>query len=144
MAGFLGSTVPIWDAAPLYPTLDTPILKRDMLVNNVPLGESLAASFASNAPTNTTASEERAEEQPGHTVVLMRRHGFTVQAPSLEMAVYRAIYTKINAKAQTGAMAVARDWGRGGVGGNDHGKQQELGLTEELVVGCGEMNERFQ
>ncbi|KPI37914.1 uncharacterized protein AB675_3134 [Cyphellophora attinorum] len=138
MAGFLGSNVPVWDAATLYDSLETPVSKRDMLVNNIPLGQSLASQFSSRSPETTTSKDDK----PTQTVVLMRRHGFSVQADSIEMAVYRGIYTKINAKAQTDAMAVARNW-EGTMGSNADGVQ-ELGLTQELVVGCTEMNERFQ
>lgn len=154
MAGFLGPNVPVWDAAPLYDTLKTPISKRDMLVNNIPLGESLAAQFASQPDSTSQKSSGQGDEpskdddgsqthsNPAQTVVLMRRHGFTVQADSIEMAVYRGIYTKINAKAQTDSMAVARHWG--GSTDSETDIASGLGLTDELVQGCTEMNERFQ
>lgn len=38
---------------------------------------------------------------PDHNVVLMRRHGFTTCGRTIKEAVYRAIYTNINAKLQT-------------------------------------------
>jgi hypothetical protein len=138
MAGFLGTNVPVWDAATLYDSLETPVSKRDMLVNNIPLGESLATQFSSHDQDKAIPKDDK----PAQNVVLMRRHGFTVQADSIEMAVYRGIYTKINAKAQTNATAVASNWG--GTMGVDADRAQELSLTPELVVGCTEMNERFQ
>ena len=146
MAGFLGSHVPVWDAAPLYDSLNTAVARRDMLVNNIPLGESLAACFASNQdgaeeqPGSGANEKPQASSNPARTVVLMRRHGYTIQAENIEMAVYRAIYTRINAKAQTQSMAVARDWN--GTMGVD--TIETLGLTDELVEGCTEMNARFQ
>lgn len=145
MAGFLGSKVPVWDAATLYDSLQTPVNKRDMLVNNIPLGESLAAQFSTSKHADSKQGESgfANPDKPGQTVVLMRRHGFTVQAESIEMAVYRGIYTKINAKAQTAAMAVARNY-NGASSGADADADGTLGLTEELVTGCTEMNERFQ
>ena len=41
-----------------------------------------------------------------HTCVLMRGHGSTVVAPSLERAVYRAVYAEENAKLQLTANAL--------------------------------------
>jgi HCOMODA/2-hydroxy-3-carboxy-muconic semialdehyde decarboxylase len=54
----------------------------DLLVRDRPLGAALARSLG-NA-----------------SVVLMRGHGCTVVGESLEQAVYRAIYTEMNAKLQ--------------------------------------------
>ena len=42
----------------------------------------------------------------GHSCVLMRGHGSTVVGTSLEQAVYRAIYTEVNAKLQLAAHAL--------------------------------------
>ena len=60
----------------------------DMLVRNRPLGAALAASLGDAS------------------VVLMRGHGCTVVGESLEQAVYRAIYTEMNAKLQKEAHAL--------------------------------------
>ena len=54
----------------------------DMLVRTRPLGVALARSLGDAA------------------VVLMRGHGCTVVGTSIEQAVYRAIYTEMNAKLQ--------------------------------------------
>jgi ribulose-5-phosphate 4-epimerase/fuculose-1-phosphate aldolase len=151
MAGFLGKQVPVWDIQPMYNTLGTERARRDCLVNNTDLGASLADKFVTasrKSEAEALGSTEKdgahshvqsSDQDPGHTVVLMRRHGFTTQAESIKMAVYRAIYTKINAKAQTQAMAIARDW-EGQMGVDASG----LGLDDELVEGCTAMNERFQ
>ena len=58
----------------------------DMLVRNRPLGVALAQSLGDG------------------TVVLMRGHGCTVVGESLEQAVYRAIYTEMNARLQKEAV----------------------------------------
>jgi Class II Aldolase and Adducin N-terminal domain len=101
-----------------------------MLVNNSTFGSALASHFASSESSTS----------PDHTVVLMRRHGFTTQAQSIETAVYRAIYTKINAKAQTDSLAVLTNyWGEEKM--FDAG---DLSLTEEQCSGCSMMNEQFQ
>lgn len=132
MSGFLGATVPVFDVAPLYDQTNTPIEKRDMLINNTTLGKGLADKFAAG---NEGGGDLK------HSVVLMRRHGFTCQADSIEKAVYRGIYTKINAKAQTDSLAVRKNFEGMGDMVFDGG---DLGLTEELTVGCTAMNERFQ
>lgn len=65
-----------------------------MLVRNTRLGAALAACFA-DTPTATS---------PDHAVVLMRGHGFTTQASSIEECVLRAVYTQQNASIQTTAL----------------------------------------
>jgi hypothetical protein len=77
----------------------------------------------------------------------MRRHGFTTHGPDIETAVYRAIYTKINAEAQTGAMltrnAFANTLGKSSWGsGKDVWKEKFdfEPLTEEMCKGCDRMN----
>ncbi|MDB5928854.1 MAG: aldolase [Polaromonas sp.] len=57
----------------------------DMLIGSSYLGEALAKSLGR------------------HSCVLMRGHGSTVVATTLEQAVYRAIYTEVNAKLQLAA-----------------------------------------
>jgi hypothetical protein len=69
-----------------------------MLVNNVPFGEALASKFVDNS-----APGSGKDLKPAHNVVLMRRHGYTTHGTDIETAVYRAIYTKINAGVQTSA-----------------------------------------
>ena len=60
----------------------------DMLVRNPHLGKALADSLG------------------GCTCVLMRGHGSTVVGTSLEQAVYRAIFTEVNAKLQLQAQSL--------------------------------------
>lgn len=91
MAGFLGSSTPVYDIGRHYEAGD----RRDMLVRNMKLGAALASHFD---------AESAGSEQPGHAVVLMRGHGFTVQAPSIMDVCLRAIYTQQNASIQTTAL----------------------------------------
>ncbi|KAJ9617157.1 hypothetical protein H2200_000878 [Cladophialophora chaetospira] len=132
MSGFLGEKgVKVWDIDPLYKDGE----QRDMLVNNGRLGAALAEKFV---------SEGSDAKEPEETVVLMRRHGFTVVGRDIVTAVYRGIYTRINAEAQTKALSVAR---------NSHiddaeAEKEGMGvgfqaLTEEQVTGCKVMNEAF-
>lgn len=70
---------------------------RDLLIRNCELGGSLASCFA------TTNSDTDADHKPeiDCSVVLMRGHGYTVAAQSIEECVYRAIYTRENAAVQS-------------------------------------------
>jgi ribulose-5-phosphate 4-epimerase/fuculose-1-phosphate aldolase len=87
MAGFLATSgVPVHDSADdvVAPT-DIP----DLLVRNPAMGEALAKCF-----------------DGGNKVTLMRGHGYTVAATSIELAVYYALYTQKNATIQTAAMGL--------------------------------------
>ncbi len=75
VSGFLGLGAPIWDIR----SVDD---GHGFLVKNARLGESLAETLA------------------GSAIVLMRGHGSTVVGKSLQQAVWRAIYTEVNAKQQ--------------------------------------------
>lgn len=75
VSGFLGLGAPIWDIR----SVDD---GYGFLVKNSRLGESLAETLA------------------GSAVVLMRGHGSTVVGKSLPQAVWRAVYTEVNAKQQ--------------------------------------------
>lgn len=118
MPAFLGLDIPVWDIEDAYNDTD----KHDLLVHNEHEGASLAALFA--APENETAETT----VPDRKVVLMRKHGFTTYGADIRTAVYRAVFTAENAKAQTdsallrsafGSLAdqgvAMEEWG----GGND-------------------------
>ena len=129
MSGFLGSEgVRVFDIDPMYQEGEA----RDMLVNNARFGTGLAEKFASDPNA----------QEPDETVVLMRRHGFTCVGRDLVTAVYRAIYTRINAEAQTKAMAIAKH--------NPDPEGQVVygagfeGITSEQEKGMKIMCERFQ
>lgn len=84
MAAFIGASgAPVFDIGDHYRGDDVP----DMLVRSEHTGAALAKCF-----------------DDGEAVALMRGHGFTVVAESLELAVLRAIYTQKNATIQTSAM----------------------------------------
>ncbi len=76
MAGFLGAHVPVFEIR------DSAGDGTDLLVTDRTLGAALARTLDK------------------HTVVLMRGHGNTVVADNLKKAVYRAVYTEINARMQ--------------------------------------------
>jgi HCOMODA/2-hydroxy-3-carboxy-muconic semialdehyde decarboxylase len=82
MSAFLGGGVPVFDikAAAGQPT--------DMLVRTPALGRALAQTLG------------------GRPVALMRGHGAVVVGASLPAAVFRSVYTEMNARLQAQAMAL--------------------------------------
>ena len=76
MSGFLGSGVPVFEIRA------SAGLATDLLIRNSELGAALARTL------------------DRHAVVLMRGHGSTVVAASVKLAVYRAVYTEVNARVQ--------------------------------------------
>ncbi|KAM7213944.1 Adducin-related protein 2 [Rhypophila decipiens] len=130
MAGFLGSQVPVFDIVTVYSSND----QQDLLVRDSRLGAALASKFV-----NTGNSDVPAKPDPDHTVVLMRRHGYTTHGKDIETAVYRAIYTKVNAGVQTNAMMI-RSAMPPGMTANFVLEP----LTEEMRRDCLKMNEGTQ
>ncbi|KAI1843597.1 hypothetical protein JX265_007381 [Neoarthrinium moseri] len=90
MAGFLGHWVNVFDISSAYQPSDT----KDMLVKNEHLGAALSKCF-----------------EYGQAVVLMRGHGFTAVAESIEECVLRAVYTARNAAIQTAALTTQASYG---------------------------------
>ncbi|MBO9514129.1 MAG: class II aldolase/adducin family protein [Variovorax sp.] len=80
MSGFLGA------GAPRFEIRDSAGDASDLLVRDDRLGRALAASLGN-----------------AH-FVLMRGHGSTTVAPSLKLAVYRAVYGEVNARLQLQAL----------------------------------------
>ncbi len=75
MGSFLWSGAPVWDIRKVRED-------NDVLVRDRPLGEALARSLG------------------GCSCVLMRGHGMTVIGDSVPEAVFRAVYTEMNARLQ--------------------------------------------
>ncbi len=84
MAGFLAL------GAPVFEIRDVGGQATDMLIRNRPYAEALAETLGSSA------------------VVLMRGHGVTVVGATLRQAVFRAIYTELNARIQLLAMGIGK------------------------------------
>ncbi|WP_168879876.1 class II aldolase/adducin family protein [Rhizobium sp. P28RR-XV] len=76
MAGFIGQEAPVFEIREVGGDC------TDLLISNNALGQALAEKFDTS------------------DIVLMRGHGSTVVAPTLKQAVYRAIYSEINARYQ--------------------------------------------
>jgi ribulose-5-phosphate 4-epimerase/fuculose-1-phosphate aldolase len=81
MASFLGA-----GETPVFEIRDAAGPDNDMLVRDEALGDALARTLGS------------------HTVVLMRGHGSTTVGRTLREAVFRAVYTEVNARLQREAM----------------------------------------
>lgn len=84
MAGFLGGRG--HETLPLFEIRDHAGDASDLLIRNRELGTALAR----------TLGDRR--------VVLMRGHGATVVAASLQVAVFRAVFTEVNARLQLASM----------------------------------------
>jgi len=82
-AAFIAAGVPVFDIRAKFGA-------TDMLVGDGARGAALA------------------EVMDGKDVVLMRAHGSVACGPSLQAAVYRAVYTEVNARIQHWTLALAR------------------------------------
>ncbi|KAH6724368.1 class II aldolase and Adducin N-terminal domain-containing protein [Leptodontidium sp. MPI-SDFR-AT-0119] len=129
IAGFLGTQVPTFDITSLY----KPGQQQDMLVNSQPFGASLASKFSAEV----SASHD-------HTVVLMTSHGFTAIGTNIKQAVYRAVYTHVNAGIQTNALLIRN----ASMNLNPNSASSRLEnmryLTEDQVAGSLKMNDASQ
>ena len=90
--------------------------QHDFLVRSPHLGQALASQFAKSQATyvtvgtsivnRITGSQTEAPQDPDYPVVVMRNHGFTTAATSIEYAVFQAIYTQVAARAQASALTI--------------------------------------
>lgn len=87
VAAFLGSGAPVFEIRKAKERL-TEDPKTGMLVSNGALGKALAETLGP------------------HAVALMRGHGNVVVAPTVQLLVFRAIYTESNARLQAQAIAI--------------------------------------
>ena len=104
VAGFLAAGVPVFE-------IRKHAGMTNMLVSNNALGKALAETLA---------------DKP---VVLMRGHGNVVVGPSVQVAVYRAVYTEINARLQAQAIALG-----GPVTYLDKEEGEKADVTQQQVV----------
>ncbi|KAH7419459.1 class II aldolase and Adducin N-terminal domain-containing protein [Cadophora sp. MPI-SDFR-AT-0126] len=133
IAGFLGTHVPIFDIMPLYETG----VQQDMLVNTQPFGSSLASKFSMSAQPKSTLP----------STVLMTCHGFTAIGTSIKQAVYRAIYTHVNAGIQTNALLIrnaSMSIGANSAASSSSATEDLRYLNEDQVSGSLKMNEASQ
>jgi HCOMODA/2-hydroxy-3-carboxy-muconic semialdehyde decarboxylase len=104
VAGFLAAGVPVFE-------IRQHAGMTNMLIANAALGKALAATLGDKS------------------VALMRGHGNVVVGPSVQVAVYRAIYTEINARLQSQAIALG-----GPVTYLDKEEGEKADVTQQQVV----------
>jgi ribulose-5-phosphate 4-epimerase/fuculose-1-phosphate aldolase len=104
VAGFLAAGVPVFE-------IRKHAGMTNMLVGSAALGKALAETLA---------------DKP---VALMRGHGDVVVGPSVQVAVYRAIYTEINARLQAQALALG-----GPITYLDKEEGEKADVTQQQVV----------
>lgn len=117
MAGFLGTSVPIFDIESAYQETDA----RDLLVNSPRLGAALAKTLDVNETQPTS---------PAHTTVLQRGHGFVTVGTSIEQVTDFAYYAASNARVQTKALLLANT--AQGAGGVKYLGERERKSTAEM------------
>lgn len=84
MSGFLGEGTPVFEIR------DVAGEGTDLLISSNALGAALASALG---------------EKP---VILMRGHGATIVGPDLKLAVFRAVYTEVNARLQIEALGLGK------------------------------------
>lgn len=84
-ASFLGFGAPVFE-------IRDHVAHSDLMISTAELGKAMAATLGSAAD-----------------VVLLRGHGNVVVGPTIQIAVFRAYYTEINARQQLQAMTIGGD-----------------------------------
>lgn len=84
-ASFLGFGAPVFE-------IRDHVAHSDLMISTAELGKAMAATMGSSAD-----------------VVLLRGHGNVVVGPTIQIAVFRAYYTEINARQQLQAMTIGGD-----------------------------------
>lgn len=102
MAGFLGSSPPIFDIARYYDQLPASH-PQNLLVNTRYLGDRLAEMLR-KSPEKDLQMVDGWSDLPEQKAVFQRGHGYTTWAESIQDAVWRAIHIRRDADIQTSAM----------------------------------------
>jgi ribulose-5-phosphate 4-epimerase/fuculose-1-phosphate aldolase len=111
--------------------------QQDLLVNSHKLGAALAAKFVKRRHEG----DPPVPPGPNYNVVLMQNHGFTTFGNSIQQAVYRAVYTHINAGVQSTAIML-RNAQLGIQAKYGYTETRDLKyLTPEQSIGCQLMND---
>lgn len=133
-----GSDVPVFDITQEYESGDL----QDMLVNSIKLGAALASNFVESSQADPTIRGGNGRA-PAYNVVLMQNHGFTTHGTSIQQAVYRAVYTHMNAGVQSTAI-ILRNAHVSNSGREDGAEAKLRYLNPAQVIGCQDMNDRTQ
>jgi len=123
----------VFDIAELY-SEDEP---QNMLVRNAKFGAGLAAKF-------TKEHESSMNTSPRHSVVLMKKHGFTTLGTNIPAAVFRALYTQTNARIQTNALLLQKALHSENRSGAKQNSGNLASLSGKEAHDCQLMNEETQ
>jgi ribulose-5-phosphate 4-epimerase/fuculose-1-phosphate aldolase len=118
----------VFDIAEHYKEGDT----QNMLVSNTIFGAELATKFSRHQ-----ASSSQENTSPDHSVVLMKKHGFTALGTNIPATVFRALYTQTNATIQMNAKLMQNAMNSKDLDGLDS-------LSGKQARDCQEMNEGTQ
>jgi ribulose-5-phosphate 4-epimerase/fuculose-1-phosphate aldolase len=118
----------VFDIAEHYKEGDT----QNMLVSNARFGAGLATKFSRHQ-----ASSSQENTSPDHSVVLMKKHGFTTLGTNIPATVFRALYTQTNATIQMNAQLLQNAMNPGDLEGLDS-------LSGKQARDCQEMNKETQ
>ena len=111
-AGFIAAGVPVFDIRDKFGA-------TDMLVGNAQKGAALARAMGKN------------------DIVLMRAHGSVACASTLQSAVFRAVYTEVNARIQHWTLALAAS-----AGSSPQGAATIAALDREEGLLADQVNEK--
>ncbi|OAP54238.1 hypothetical protein AYL99_11339 [Fonsecaea erecta] len=126
-SGFLGKETPVFEPRPHFRPGDI----KDLLIRSEHLGAGLAALFTNDAADGGGGQLDR-------SVVLMRGHGMTVAATSIEHCVFRSIYTRNNAIVQSTAVMLNSSLR---LGSDATGDEEDLTfLDDDEVADCTGIN----
>ncbi|KAL6240384.1 hypothetical protein RBB50_012721 [Rhinocladiella similis] len=123
MAGFLGSSPPIFDIARYYDNLPASHPKN-LLINTEYLGDQLAMALR-KSHREEMRMHNGPTVLPEQKVVFMRGHGYTTWAESLVDVVWRAIHIRRDADIQSAAMTQ-----------RDSTNLEVVYLTEQEALDC--------
>lgn len=136
----MGAQVPIFDIQNHYKASDN---VQSLLVTNEHTGAGLAAGFHPSTMMSKTANlvknivtsaAPEAVKFPSHPTVLMRGHGFTCIAETIEQAVYRAIFTCTNARVQTTSLLMQGQYNIGLIGERFGAGEKETGPAKHEEI----------
>ena len=125
---FTGKNTSVFEPRPHFKPGDI----KDLLIRSEHLGAALAALFDDSVNSHGASHLER-------SVVLMRGHGMTVAAASIEHCVFRAIYTRNNAVIQTTAVLLKSSLRTGSADDSDTMEDLTF-LDDEEVLDCTGIN----
>jgi ribulose-5-phosphate 4-epimerase/fuculose-1-phosphate aldolase len=109
-AAFIASGVPVFDIRATFG-------KTDIVIDSAAKGAAMAQSLSDKC------------------VVLLRAHGFVAVAPSLPAAVFRAIFTEVNARIQLRAMSLGGSQDIGAVAYLDAEEGRKADVVNLATVG---------